>query len=97
MLRLLPKEEAMDTVNPNKAGLVLGVMLGGWHLLWVLLVAVGWAQPIINFYFRIHFLAPSWTVQGFNAGIAAILILVTSVLGYAGGYILGALWNRLHP
>jgi hypothetical protein len=90
------KEKSMGNVNANKAGLVLGAALGGWHLFWAFLVVVGWAQPIINFYFRIHFLTPPWTVVGFNAGLAAILILITSVLGYAGGYVLGALWNRLH-
>jgi hypothetical protein len=86
----------MGTVNPNKAGLALGAMLGGMHLLWVLLVAAGWAQAIINFYFRIHFLTPPWTVEGFHAGLAVTLVLVTAALGYVFGYVLGVLWNRLH-
>ena len=96
MFRFLYKEETMGTVNPNKAGLALGAMLGGWHVLWVLLVAAGWAQAIINFYFRIHFLTPAWTVEGFQAGLAATLVVVTSALGYVFGYVLGVLWNRLH-
>jgi hypothetical protein len=36
-------------VNPNKIGLVIGALLGGWHLIWSLVVLIGWAQPIIDF------------------------------------------------
>lgn len=31
----------MGTANPNKVGLVLGALYGGWHLLWSVFVAVG--------------------------------------------------------
>jgi nucleotide-binding universal stress UspA family protein len=35
--------------NPNKVGLVIGALIGGWHFVWSLLVLIGWAQPIIDF------------------------------------------------
>jgi hypothetical protein len=86
----------MGTVNPNKAGLVLAALLGGWHFLWAVLVAAGWAQAVLNFVFWMHFIKPPYTVGPFSAGIALILILVTSVIGFAAGYILGVLWNAIH-
>ncbi len=86
----------MPTVNPHRAGLVLAVILGGWHLIWVILVALGWAQAILHFYFRIHFLTPVWTVLPFRFVPAIILIVVTTAIGYVVGYILGVLWNRVH-
>ena len=86
----------MGTVNPNRAGLVLGALIGGWHFLWAILVAAGWAQAVINFVFWIHFLSPAWIVGQFNAGIALLLVLVTTALGYAGGYMLAVLWNWIH-
>lgn len=86
----------MGSVNPNRAGLVLATLLGGWHFLWALLVAAGWAQPVINFVFYIHFLSPGWMVGPFQAGIALVLVLVTAALGYAGGYLLGVLWKWIH-
>lgn len=87
---------AMNPVNPNKAGLVLGALLGGWHFLWATLVAVGWAQPVINFVFWIHFIQPIYVIGPFHAHIAAILIVVTAAIGYIIGYIFGALWNQIH-
>ena len=86
----------MGTVNPNKAGLVLGALIGGWHVLWALVVAAGWAQLVLNFVFWMHFLKPPCTVGAFSAAIALILILVTTAFGYAMGYVLGVLWNWIH-
>jgi hypothetical protein len=86
----------MGSVNPNKAGLVLGSLIGGWHVLWALLVAVGWAQWVINFVFWMHFLKPPYVVGAFHPGVALILVLVTTSIGYVMGYILGLLWNWIH-
>jgi hypothetical protein len=86
----------MGTLNPNKAGLVLGLLTGGWHFLWALLVAGGWAQAFINFIFWIHFLMPPYIVKPFVPGVALLLIVVTTAIGYATGYILGVLWNWAH-
>ena len=71
------------TISPNKAALVFAILLGGWHLLWSVLVAAGWAQPLINFIFWIHFIRPVYVVENFNIGIAVLLIAVTAAIGYS--------------
>jgi hypothetical protein len=86
----------MGTVNPNKAGLVLAALLGGWHFLWAVLVAAGWAQAFLNFVFWMHFIKPPYTVGAFSASIALTLILVTAAIGYVIGYVLAVLWNAIH-
>jgi hypothetical protein len=86
----------MGIVNPNKAGLVLGTLMGGWHILWALLVVVGWAQRVLDFVFWMHFLKPPYVVGTFDPKVALILILVTTATGYIVGYVLGLLWNWIH-
>jgi hypothetical protein len=86
----------MTTINPNKAGLAFGAVIGLWHLCWSLLVAIGWAQTLIDFVFRIHFMKPVFVVGGFSFLFALILIALTSVVGYVFGYVFAFLWNWLH-
>jgi len=75
---------------------VLGALAGGWHFVWALLVAAGWAQALINFVFWMHFVAPLYVIQPFHAWVALILIVVTSAAGYVMGFVLGVLWNWIH-
>lgn len=83
-------------INANKAGGVLAALMGGWHLMWALLVAVGWAQPVINFIFWLHFIKPIYAIAPFEVGTALLLIAITTVLGYAFGFVFGVIWNKLH-
>lgn len=83
-------------VNPIKAGVIFGTLLGVWHLCWSLLVAFGWAQSVIDFVFWIHFIRPLYVIQPFSLPIAAVLIVATSVIGFVIAFLLGLLWNKLH-
>ncbi len=83
-------------VNVCKAGLVFGVVLGGGHLCWSILVALGWAQPVIDFVFWIHFIKPVYVVEPFAIGRAAILVVVTAGIGFVLGSVLAWVWNVLH-
>jgi hypothetical protein len=83
-------------ISPIKAGLVLGVVIGLWHLIWSLLVASGWAQPFIDFVFWMHFIRPVYVIEPFNLGTATILVVVTAVIGFVIGCIFAVLWNWFH-
>ncbi|MGE5208632.1 MAG: hypothetical protein ACM3KL_04795 [Alphaproteobacteria bacterium] len=82
--------------NPNKAGLAIGALIGGWHLIWVFLVLIGWAQPILDFIFWAHMIKPVYFVKPFDPVAAITLIAVTVVIGYLFGFFGAVIWNRLH-
>jgi hypothetical protein len=87
----------MSEVSQHKAGLMLGTLLGGWHLLWAIIVAVGWGQPLLDFVLWMHFIKPVFVVDGFSIGRALVLIAMTAAIGYCGGYLGALIWNGLHP
>lgn len=83
-------------INPTKSGLVLAALMGGWHLLWSLLVLFGFAQAVADFIFWIHFIKPVYVIEPFQAAVAVVLVATTSVLGYVVGWLFGTLWNWVH-
>lgn len=85
--------DAGRTIDPTSAGLCLGTLTGACHLMWSLLVAVGWAQPLINFVFKLHFIEPVYRVTPFELGSATLLVVITTLSGFAFGYIFAQLWN----
>jgi hypothetical protein len=87
----------MRTINPVKAGLAFGVVLGLFHLCWAALVAFGVAQAVIDFILGLHFIAPFMTVQPFALPTAAMLVAITALIGFAIGVVFAISWNALHP
>jgi hypothetical protein len=81
--------------NPNKVGLVFAAVIGGWHLIWAVLVLLGWAQPIIDFIFWAHMIQPVYVIKPFNPSAALTLIIMTAATGYVFGFVGATIWNKL--
>ena len=86
----------MKELNVGKVALSFGFFLGGWHLVWSILVALGWAQPLINFILGLHMLSVPVQVLPFNITTAGLLIIVTFAVGYMVGKIFATIWNSVH-
>lgn len=83
-------------ISVGKAGLVLGALLGGWHLCWSVLVALKLAQPVIDFVFWMHFIKPIYVIEPFEILRAAILLIVTTGAGFLIGSVFALIWNAVH-
>ena len=83
-------------LNPTKAGLALGFVLAGFHLVWSILVVLGWGQPLIDFVLWAHMIHMTYIVGPFDAAAAGTLLVFTFVVGCTIGYVFAMVWNKLH-
>ncbi|MDP3763139.1 MAG: hypothetical protein Q8Q92_00555 [bacterium] len=84
----------MQKAETHKVGLVFGSLLGLFHVVWSLLVALGWAQGFISFIFRLHMIEPVFRISVFSLTTAAMLVVVTAIIGYIFGSVAAVLWNK---
>ena len=82
--------------NPKKAGLVLGVMFGGIHILWSLLVLLGLAQWFVDFVMWAHMVESNVVVESFDIIATLTLIVVASAIGFVVGFVGAHVWNHMH-
>ena len=90
------KSKGVRKVKESKAALIFGTFVALMHLIWSIMVFLGFAQGNLNFILGLHFLNNPYTVSAFNLTNAVILIAVTFVIGYLVGWIFASLWNKLH-
>lgn len=82
-------------INPIKAGVAVGAVVGGGHLFWSIMVLLRWAAPLLGFILRLHFIVLPISIAPFEAGTAAMLVGLTFTVGFVGGWVLATLWNAL--
>jgi hypothetical protein len=90
-------------INSMKVGLVFGLITSLCHMVWIILILAGVAQPLMDFVFWAHMIQPVYVVRSFEPLAAATLMLLTFGIGYVIGVGGGLLWNKfagdraLHP
>ena len=77
-----------------RASLIGGLCLAGFHGVWVFLVFVGWAQPLINVILQLHMMDLPLVVQPFQLPRAVGLVALAFLAGCFYGlvfYLVGRL------
>jgi hypothetical protein len=68
-------------MNLFRTSVIGGFCLASLHFCWALLVALGLAQPLMDFIFKLHMLNSPFLVQPFSLSLAAGLIGITFLIG----------------
>lgn len=78
-----------------QTGLISGLCLSSLHLSWVILILLDWAQPLMDFIFKLHMLNSPFQVQPFSLGLAISLVIITFVIGAFYGLIFVLIKNAM--
>jgi hypothetical protein len=73
--------------NPHKVGLVIAALIAGWHVIWSVLVLIGWAQPILDFVFWAHMIKLVCFVKPLEPMAAVALVVITAAIEYIFGFV----------
>ena len=71
----------MRRISPTKTAVAVGTVVGLWHVIWVTLVGVGWAKPVLDFILRLHFIQLQFELAPYSATTAATLVILTFAIG----------------
>lgn len=84
-----------DRLSKKRLGFVVGIFLATIHLIWALVVMVGGGQYALDFAFAMHMLSVPIYVTEFSFLTSILLIIMTFVCGYIGGWLFAAIWNSV--
>jgi hypothetical protein len=85
----------MKKLNPHGVALVVGSTFGLMHLVWSVIVMLGFAQGLLDFVFSLHFLSNPYVLQPFDAARALMLVVMTFAVGYVLGWLFTCIWNMM--
>lgn len=82
--------------SEHAVGLTAGALVGSMHVGWAVMVALGYAQGLLDWVYRLHFLDDPFTVMEFQMQNAVMLVVVTTLVGYVAGYAGTWVWNKVN-
>lgn len=75
--------------------MALGFFAAFLHLVWSVLLALGWAKPLVDFKTALHGVKISYTLVDFSLAKAVALIVIAFVVAYIIGQIFANIWNKV--
>lgn len=85
----------MTHLNPKKVGLTFGLTAAFLHLVWSLIVALGWGRAWVDFVAWAHMVHAMYAVGPFDAAASLSVIVVAFLIGYAVGFVFATIWNKV--
>jgi hypothetical protein len=85
----------MRRINPARAALSVGGVIGLYHAAWCVLVGLGWAKNLLDIVLQLHFLRFEYQLLPFHIGTAAGLVGLTFTVGAIVGLSFALIWNTL--
>lgn len=85
----------MRKIHPLKAALSVGIVIGLYHWLWVVLVDLGAAKSVLDFILRLHFIQLDIQLMPYDAMTGMLLVGITFTIGGMFGLIFAYVWNWL--
>ncbi len=83
------------TINPVRAATTLGAIFAVFHLLWVVIVAVGAAGVVLAWGQSLHFIQKPYSLMPFDGTAAVIGVVGAFIAGAAIGAVVALIWNAL--
>ncbi|HCM81901.1 MAG: hypothetical protein UV63_C0008G0019 [Microgenomates group bacterium GW2011_GWC1_43_11] len=87
----------MKKIHPNTIGLITGVILGGMHLLWSMMIALGLGQLYLDWIFGLHSLNNPFVVMEFSIDRTIYLVIFTFIVGYVLGWVATWMCKNVWP
>ena len=83
-------------MNLFRTSLIGGLCLANIHLCWLMLVILGWAQPLLDLVFKLHMLNSPFQVQPFDYLLALGLLGITFLIGCFYGFLFYTIKRLIH-
>jgi len=83
-------------LNPHETGKVVGSLVVTWHVIWLILIWVGWAQPLMDFVLWAHMIHVQVTVGVLEPLPVITLVVLTALSGYALGFLFAVIWDTAY-
>ena len=80
-------------MNPNKIGFTLGSLAALVHLVWAIIVKLGFGSNVLGGIMRLHFISCPAAITPFSIGTAIFLVILTFIGGYVLGWLFATFYN----
>ena len=84
----------VNTLNVKQSAMAFGTIFFIIHLVWVIIVALGFGQSVFDWLSSTHFLKDFHEIASFDLVTAIVLLVRAYIAGLVFGWLLAICWNH---